>query len=204
MLRVPSPLNGGSSHSILITMELDEAILGRRSCRSYDQTRHVTNEMLREIIYAGTWAPSGTNSQPWRFTILSGEAKADFIKTFRINIEAKKVEMSKEAENIAFWSCTSLEKSDVVILVWDKEKSLTSPQSIGACIQTMMLKAYGMGVGTLWVAAVRLSLEEIVKRYDHADWELIAGVGVGYPSEKMLGKKGPPRLEVCQVAEFFD
>jgi len=26
-------------------MELDEAILNRRSCRSYDQTKHVTREM---------------------------------------------------------------------------------------------------------------------------------------------------------------
>jgi nitroreductase len=111
--------------------------------------------------------------------------------------------MSEQTQNIAFWSCTSLEKSDIVVLVWDKEKSLTSPQSLGACIQTMMLKAHSMGVGSLWVAAVIFSKEAIMKRYKHEDWTLIAGVGFGYPSEKMIGKKGPPRLLVDEVAEFI-
>jgi len=183
-------------------MDLDEAILNRRSCRSYDQTKHVTKEMMREIIHAGTWAPSGTNSQPWRFTVLSSEAKAEFIKLHRADLESKRAEMTEQVQNIAFWSCTSLEKSDVVVLVWDKEKSWTSPQSIGASIQTMMLKAYDMGLGSLWVTAVRWSREEITKKYDHPEWELIAGIGFGYQSEKMIGKKGPPRLPVDEVAEF--
>jgi len=183
-------------------MELDEAILNRRSCRSYDQTKHVTREMMREIIHAGTWAPSGTNSQPWRFTVLISEAKAEFIKLHRADLESKRAEMTEQVQNISFWSCTSLEKSDVVVLVWDKEKSWTSPQSIGASIQTMMLKAYDMGLGSLWVAAVRWSMEEIKKKYGHPEWELIAGVGFGYQSEKMIGKKGPPRLPVDEVAEF--
>ena len=184
-------------------MELDEAILNRRSCRSYDQTKHIKPEAMREIVHAGTWAPSGTNSQPWRFTVLSGEAKAEFIKLYRANLESKRAEMTEQSQNIAFWSCTSLEKSDVVVLVWDKENTPTSQQSIGACIQTMMLKAHGAGIGSLWVAAVRWSKEEITKRYKHPEWELVAGVGFGYPSEKMIGKKGPPRLPVDEVAEFL-
>jgi nitroreductase len=184
-------------------MELDEAILGRRSCRSYDQTRHVSHNMMREIINYGTWAPSGTNSQPWRFTVLSGDAKTEFISLHRVDLESKRAGMTEQVQNIAFWSCTSLEKTDVVVLVWDKEKSLTSPQSVGACIQTMMLKAHSMEIGSLWVAAVRWSKEKITNRYSHPDWELIAGIGFGYPSEKMIGKKGPPRLPVEDVAEFL-
>ncbi len=188
---------------IRIAMELDEAILNRRSCRSYDQTKHVTIEAMREILHYGTWSPSGTNGQPWRFTVLSGEAKAEFIKLHRADLESKKGSMTEQVQNIAFWSCTSLEKSDIVVLVWDKEKSWASPQSVGACIQTMMLKAHSMGIGSLWVAAVTFSKDAIMKKYNHGDWNLIAGVGFGYPSEKMIGKKGPPRLPVEEVAEFL-
>ncbi len=185
------------------TMELDEAILGRRSCRSYDQSRHVPLDAVKEIIRLGTWAPSGSNSQPWRITALSGEAKAGFITAFRSDLESKRDGMTETAANIAFWSCASLEKSDVVLLVWDKERSETSPQSIGAFIQTSMLAAHGMGLGTLWVAAVNRSEELIRAMYGHPDWKLIAGVGIGYPSEKMVGKKGPPRLSVNEVAEIL-
>ena len=81
-------------------------------------------------------------------------------------------------------------------------KTWTSPQSIGACTQTMMLKAQGMGLGTLWVAAIRVAADEYKKMYGREEMDLIAAVGVGYPSAKMEGKKGPPRLPVDEVAEF--
>ena len=38
--------------------------------------------------------------------------------------------------------------------------------------------------------------------YSREELDLIAAVGVGYPSAKMAGKKGPPRLPVEDVAEF--
>ena len=184
-------------------MELNEAILGRRSCRSYNREKEVTLEQLREMLEYGIWAPSGTNSQPWRFTVLTGEKKTEFIEIMRRNIQQKKTEFTEQQINIFEWSALSLEKGSAVILVWDKNKTWTSPQSIGACIQTIMLKAHDMGLGTLWVAAVRVAADELKKLYGKEEMDLIASVGVGYPSEKMIGKKGPPRLPVDEVAEFL-
>ena len=184
-------------------MELNEAILGRRSCRSYNREKEVSEEQLSEILGYGIWAPSGTNSQPWRFTALLGEKKAEFIYIMRRNIQEKKADYTEQQINIFEWSALSLEKGSTVILAWDKNKTWTSPQSIGACIQTMMLKAHDMGLGTLWVAAVRVAADELKKLYNKEDMNLIAAIGVGYPSEKMIGKKGPPRLPVDEVAEFL-
>ncbi len=184
-------------------MELSEAILGRRSCRSYDHSKQVTSEQLREMLEYGIWAPSGTNSQPWRFTVLLGEKKDEFIEVLKRNIEEKKANYSEQQLNIYQWSAVTLEKSSAILLVWDKNKTWTSPQSIGACIQTIMLKAHDMGIGTVWIAAVRAATEDLQKLYNKEDMDLIAGVGIGYPSEKMIGKKGPPRLPVDEVAEFL-
>ena len=184
-------------------MELNEAILGRRSCRSYNREKEVTEEQLREMLEYGIWAPSGTNSQPWRFTVLKSEKKAEFIDIMRRNIQEKKDEFTEQQINIFEWSALSLEKGSAIILVWDKSKTWTSPQSIGACIQTIMLKAYDVGLGTLWVAAVRVAADELKKLYGKEEMDLIASIGVGYPSEKMIGKKGPPRLSVDEVAEFL-
>ena len=184
-------------------MELNEAILGRRSCRSYNREKEVTVEQLKEMLEYGIWAPSGTNSQPWRFTVLTGEKKTEFIEIMRRNIKEKKDNFTEQQINIFEWSALSLEKGSAIILVWDKNKTWTSPQSIGACIQTFMLKAYDMGLGTLWVAAVRVASDELKKLYGKEEMDLIASVGVGYPSDKMIGKKGPPRLSVDEVAEFL-
>lgn len=183
-------------------MELDKAILERRSCRSYDKEKEVTEEQLKEILEYGIWSPSGTNSQPWRFDVLMGDVKDEFIAIMRENIEKKKTDFTEQQINIFEWSALSLDKGSAIYVVWDKNKTWTSPQSIGACIQTMMLKAQGMGLGTLWVAAVRVAAEEYRKRYGRDGMDLIAAVGVGYPSTKMAGKKGPPRLPVDEVAEF--
>lgn len=183
-------------------MELDKAILERRSCRSYDRDREVSEEQLREILEYGIWAPSGTNSQPWRFDVLTGAAKDEFIKVMRESIEERQEDFSEQQINIFKWSALSLEKGTAIYVVWDKNKTWTSPQSIGACIQTMMLKAQGMGLGTLWVAAVRVAAEKYKKMYSKETLGLIAAVGVGYPSEKMVGKQGPPRLPVEEIAVF--
>ncbi len=183
-------------------MELDKAILERRSCRSYDRKKEVTQEQLREILKYGIWSPSGTNSQPWRFDVLTGDAKDEFVKVMRENIEKKKADFTEQQTNIFEWSALSLDKGSAIYVVWDKNKTWTSPQSIGACIQTIMLKAQDMGLGTLWVAAVRVAAEEYKKMYGREDLDLIAAVGVGYPSAKMLGKKGPLRLPVDEVAVF--
>ncbi len=183
-------------------MELIDAIKGRRSIRAY-KPDPVPREIIEDIIEAGNWAPSGTNSQPWRFTVLMGEKKTEFIEIMRRNIQEKKDDYTEQQINIFEWSALSLEKGSAIILAWDKNKTWTSPQSIGACIQTIMLKAYDMGLGTLWVAAVRVAADELKKLYGKEKMDLIASVGVGYPSEKMIGKKGPPRLPVDEVAEFL-
>jgi len=182
-------------------MELDRAIMERRSCRSYDK-KAVTEEQLREIIRYGIWSPSGTNSQPWRFDVLMGHAKDEFIAVMRENIEKKKADFTEQQINIFEWSALSLDKGSAIYVVWDKNKTWTSPQSIGACIQTMMLKAQSMGLGTLWVAAVRIAADEYKRMYMREEMDLIAAIGVGHPSAKMVGKKGPSRLTVDEVAEF--
>jgi nitroreductase/NAD-dependent dihydropyrimidine dehydrogenase PreA subunit len=44
-------------------------IRSRRSCRNYTQ-QHVKRELLEDLVNVGIFAPSGTNSQNWTFTIL--------------------------------------------------------------------------------------------------------------------------------------
>ena len=50
-------------------MDLDKAIRNRRSVRKYNDLR-VSDEELRLIIQAGTWAPSACNLQQWKFIII--------------------------------------------------------------------------------------------------------------------------------------
>ena len=53
---------------------VDEAITSRRSVRAF-LPDPVGEPTIREILDVASWAPSGTNMQPWRVYVTSGETK---------------------------------------------------------------------------------------------------------------------------------
>lgn len=53
---------------------VDDAIIGRRSIRSY-LDRPVSREVVSDILDVSRRAPSGTNMQPWRVHVLTGEKR---------------------------------------------------------------------------------------------------------------------------------
>ncbi len=57
-------------------MDVIEAILTRRSIRSF-KAEPVKREVLTALIETCRWSPSGSNTQPWEFTVLGGEVLAE-------------------------------------------------------------------------------------------------------------------------------
>lgn len=57
-------------------MELIEAVKLRKSIRGYKPTP-VPKEILSQILEIATRAPSGLNTQPWKFTVLGGKVLDD-------------------------------------------------------------------------------------------------------------------------------
>ena len=57
-------------------MKLLEAIKSRKSIRAY-KPDPVPEEVLTELLDIVRWAPSGTNTQPWEFFVLTGKVLAD-------------------------------------------------------------------------------------------------------------------------------
>lgn len=57
-------------------MNVAEAVLTRRSVRAF-QDKPVPLDVLRRVMDAARWAPSGCNFQPWEATIVTGEPLKD-------------------------------------------------------------------------------------------------------------------------------
>ena len=53
-------------------MQFDEVVMGRRSIRGY-KPDPVPKHVIREVIAMAMRAPSSLNTQPWNFTVVSGE-----------------------------------------------------------------------------------------------------------------------------------
>ena len=53
-------------------MNYDDVVLGRRSIRGY-QDKAVTQKLIEEILALAMRSPSSMNTQPWNFTVVSGD-----------------------------------------------------------------------------------------------------------------------------------
>ncbi len=141
-------------------MDLDQALEGRRSVRSY-LDKIVPEELIRQIIKAATFAPSAKNGQQWRFTVLTGNAKKELTDLFRRELErvCKRIGR-KNMGGSSFSSCRIMEEAPVVIMVWNAGEMgwATEVHSVAAAIQNMLLKAYALGLRTLWIGDIFYTL----------------------------------------------
>ena len=150
-------------------MDVSEAIHGRRSIRAF-KPDPVSQDLVSELLEAGRWAPSGLNNQPWRFHLVMEDS------------------VKKALSEITQYGgiIISAPVSIAVFLDMDSSYDLHKDlMAIGACAQNILLRAYSLGLGAVW-------LGEILKNKDAAreilgapmGYELCAIVSVGFPAEE--------------------
>ncbi len=59
--------------------ETIKTIKERRAIRDYETSKDVSDELIREIIEAGGYAPSAENQQPWRVIVIRDKKMQKFI-----------------------------------------------------------------------------------------------------------------------------
>ena len=150
-------------------MDLLEALPPSRSIRAYTD-QPVTREQLREIMHAGTMAPSGRNNQPWRFVTIQNRETIHKLAQFTSYSHI----IGKAAACIAVF----IDKTAMYHEVKDH-------QSMGACIQNMLLAAHGMGLGAVWLGEILKSADAVRELVAvPKDMELMAVVAIGHPAGK--------------------
>ena len=150
-------------------MEVLEAIRTRRSIRKFKR-EDVADELIDQILTAGTWAPSGMDNQPWRFAVIRDKKLKSAI--------AQLAEQTKMVEN-----------APVIIPVFFDHKAgydLTKDmQTMGACLQNMLLAIHGLGLGGVWLGEIRKNMDKVrVLCGAPETYELMAVVILGYSAQK--------------------
>lgn len=125
-------------------MELFECIEARYSVRSYER-KDVPNEILAEIITAGTMAPSAGNTQEWEFII---------IRERETKLKLSEASLNQEHVKEAPVIITVLANEEKISVRYkERGKQVYSLQDTAACIQNMLLAAHDLGLGACWVGA---------------------------------------------------
>ncbi len=163
-----------------------EAIYSRRSVREY--TPEIPpRELIREVIKAGIWAPSGLNNQPWRFVIV-----------WDPEIRRRLAELTRYG--------TIIRQAPVVIAVFLDQKvmyhQLKDHQSAGACLQNMLLAAHALGLGGVWLGEILKNADQVRQVLELPEGlELAAVVALGYPNDRRP-RKGRKPLESFILKEI--
>ncbi|MBN2515346.1 MAG: nitroreductase [Deltaproteobacteria bacterium] len=162
-------------------MDLMEGIYSRRSIRQFTD-QMVKKDDLKEIIKAGTWAPSGLNNQPWRFVIIqNGEIryKLATLTHYRTVIENASACIAVFVDRQA---------------MYDERKD---HQAMGACIQNMLLAAHSLGLGAVWLGEILKNAEKVRMLLELSEeMDLMAVVALGYPPSKTFSSS---RREISEV-----
>ena len=67
-------INPNDEDSLDTLSMVDRAIVSRGSTRAFLSTP-VDHSLIKHILTVAAWAPSGTNMQPWKVTVLAGKAR---------------------------------------------------------------------------------------------------------------------------------
>lgn len=195
-------------------MDVFDAISERQTVWSYQQ-RQVEPEKIERILEAARWAPSGANSQPWDFVVVTDTATKSQLKGLlkeghsRWMTQAMPEPRPQSAIDVIHqWvegyshGCTEF------IVCCVNYRTGADParqakleyiyhmnhQSIGAAMENLMLAATALGLGTHWVGAASLVQAELQQLLGiPASVEVIAVLTLGYPAADAGAPQGSPR-----------
>ncbi|MBW7847843.1 MAG: nitroreductase family protein [Bacteroidales bacterium] len=140
-------------------MELKDAIFGRRTVRSF-KPEAILDEVLNEILEAGTWAPSHGNNQPWEFLLAGPQTRERLLEAYRKAMEAGPLanpELPEERKQNLRKFCVNFGNAPIVLAVsyppaTTELDKYDFPLSAAAAIQNILLMAWEKNVAGLWLS----------------------------------------------------
>jgi nitroreductase len=182
-------------------MDIYEAIHNRRSHRMY-KPEVPPREVLKKVIDAALWAPSGTNAQAWEITVMTGKVRDEFVElvsqaTKFLVPELQKAGIPEKGQELIMKFFKNLGGAPVVIAVTisknpDPGMNIANIQSGAALFQNMLLAAHAEGLETCWMTGANYLEKEILKFLGKENQQLLAITPIGYSAKE---PPVPPRKD---------
>jgi nitroreductase/formate hydrogenlyase subunit 6/NADH:ubiquinone oxidoreductase subunit I len=192
--------------------EVERVILNRRSVRNFKRNP-VPDHLIRRVLEAGRFAPSGGNHQPWKFTVVTDP---DFISAMEESCQSywtekySNIKDKKKVTDLVFsvgpgffdtrtqygLKCIALKVLSVffnapALIFMGSHRCLNDPSmAIGICGENMNIAAASLGLGVCWSNfgnAVNF-IPEIKSRLGFDEpWKVESVLAIGYPEFRQEG-----------------
>lgn len=188
--------------------QIIENILNRRSTRVFTE-ENVNEEILKEIVNAGLYAPSSKNRQLWHFTVIQNKEvlnqldkdTKDAVKKYaeeKVSDQDMLKNLLSKANNDAF---NGFYNAPVAILISKDTTNVTSADNCACASQNLMLASEAFGLGSCWVGFVKhlFKLDESKAKEYYEKFEIpenyipTHAIVIGHKKNKV--SKAPARKE---------
>jgi len=189
-------------------------LYSRRSVRAY-KPDPVPDETLLELIKAGTYAPTASNTQPWRFVVVTNreqmDAYAERAKQLWLEdpgIKAAQAsgrggpELERYMKMMSTPGLHIFHHAPALVFIYAEPGAATQIDCCCAA-ENMMLAAQSLGLGSCWIGLARpLGSDKKTRQElgvpDHL--QHAAALVFGYPTNDV--RKAPPRKEDVLISWF--
>jgi nitroreductase len=170
-----------------------QALESRRSMARVKPDRPA-RELVEQVIAAAAWAPNHFKTRPWRFTVVSGQARVDLGGVMEQSLRAT-LRQSSLDDHDPTEIAAALERernkplrAPVVIAVAavpsqePKVVEVEEIAAVAAAVQNMLLAAEALGLGAMWRTG-KPAYDPRVKAFlgFPDDAHIVAFIYLGYP-----------------------
>jgi len=160
------------------SIEAYDLLMNRRSVKTRDMHEPGPDrEALEKILAAGMRVPDHGKLAPWRFIVLTGDARAKLGKVITDGLIAEWETSQKTAEKMSGYATQS---PALIIAVYSPNDSRPIPEweqqlSAGAACQNMLIAATALGYAAQWLTGWASYSKYVAKALKMTEQEKIAG-----------------------------
>jgi nitroreductase len=115
-----------------------------------------SRELVERVLQAGVHAPNHHDTQPWRFFVLTGEARSEFGEVLAQALGQRLGEAATNLDGLIEGERRKPTRSPVLIVVGvhsEKDDAMTRRedlQAASAALQNMLIAANALGLAAIW------------------------------------------------------
>jgi len=177
-------------------VNLYEAIETRRTIKQYTETP-VEREVIERLLNAAVWAPNHYSTEPWRFSVLTGDARDGLAALRRQQVGARLGEtVSPQAVSQMDDAYARMAGAAALIVVRcmdgaTSERTEENRFATAAATQNLLLAATAEGLGSFWSTSI-CRYPPAHRYLGLADDEfMMAVVHLGYAAREGTGRRKP-------------
>lgn len=195
------------ANSMTIDSTTDDVLRALRERRSIGKCTDETPDpsLIRELLESATWAPNHRLTHPWRFVVLSGDARNGLGEAMGAAAAAGAADPDAGERARAKAEGKPLRAPYVIAVYADPNPAEPEVEEIAAtaaAVQNMLLAAHSLGLAAMWRSGDLIYSREVRNYLRMPEQAVMLGVVyVGYPA---MDPPARTRRPVEDFAEWWD